>query len=139
MKTVRKEIELAVRADEGSFALADVLEILATCGIDVLAYSSYSDWNGPVMLVVTRDALKAKHTLETAGFRCTANSVILVASNTHVGAVAWFGAQVCDAGVEILYSYASALRGDQACAIFKTADDDRALHALEETAFAHAA
>ena len=139
LTSARKETELAVRADDSSVTLADVLEILTTCGINVLACSSYCDWHGPVVLVVTKEVMKAKRTLEAAGLKCTANSVIMVASKSRVGAVAWFGAQVCGAGIDILYSYASALHGERFCAVFKTADDDRALRALAETHFAQAA
>jgi len=139
MMNVHREVELAVRIENEPTALGDVMAALAAAGIGVLAYNSYIDWDGCIVLLVTDDPPKAKRVLQAAGHKCTANSVIMVGSPGRVGAAARFGAQLGQAGIQVLYSYASMSGGNRLSAIFKTADDERALRALRPETLADAA
>lgn len=139
MGKARKQVELAVRVGNKPGALGEVLTALATCGVNILAYCTYSDRDELVVLLVTDNPLAAKDALQIAGFSCKANSVVLVGATDEVGAAARIGAHLGMAGVEILYSYASSSGGDQFCAVFKTNNDERAIATLEVCPQARAA
>ena len=139
MAKARKEVELAVRVGNQPGALGKILAAVAAQGIIVLAYCSYSDRDEAVVLLVTDNPLKTKLALEAAGFSCKANSVVVVGATDHVGAAAHLGSRLGHAGIDILYSYASSSGGDQFFAVFKTVDDEQAVHVLEHSPLAHAA
>jgi hypothetical protein len=135
----RKEVEIAVRVDSRPAAVPEVLSTLTSRGLKVLAYCTYTERDDLVILLVTDDALIAKDALQRAGFSCKANSVVLVGASHELGSAAIIGAHLGLSGVEILYSYASWLGGDQSIAVFKTTDDERAIQALEVCPQARAA
>src|SRR5258708_17271921 len=116
----RKEVELSVRVGNRPGALGGVLASVAKHGVNILAYCTYSDGNDLIVLLITDNALAAKEALQTAGFSCKANSVVLVGASDEVGAAARIGMHLGMAGVEILYSYASSSGCDQFVAVFKT-------------------
>jgi hypothetical protein len=127
----RKEVEIAVRVGNRPTAAPEVLSTLAARGLNVLAHCTYTERDDLVILLVTDNALLAKDALQNAGFSCKANSVVLVDASHELGSAAIIGAHLGLSGVEILYSYASWLGGDQSIAVFKTTDDERAIQALE--------
>jgi hypothetical protein len=139
LSKVRKEVEIAVRAGKQPGALSKILAAVASQHINILAYCAYCDRDDTVVLLVTEDALRAKETLEAAGYPCRANSVVLVGSGDRVGAAALLGSYLGNAGIDILYSYASSAGRDQFFAVFKTMDDERAVRILETTNFSQAA
>ena len=139
MAKARKEVELAVRVGNKPEALGEVLAAVATRRVNVLAYCTYSDSDELVVLLVTDNALVAKSALQTAGFSCRANSVVVVGATTDVGAAAQLGVHLGMAGVQILYSYASLSGGDHFCAVFKTTNDEQAILMLEGCPQARAA
>ncbi|HVM61253.1 MAG TPA: hypothetical protein VMV72_10340 [Verrucomicrobiae bacterium] len=131
MAKARKEVEIAVRLGNRSAAVQEVLSTLASRGLSVLAYCTYTEQDDLVMLLVTNDALKAKDMLQSAGRSCKANSVVVVGAPHELGSTAAIGAHLGSSGVEILYSYTSRLAGAQSIAVFKTTNDDHAIQALE--------
>jgi hypothetical protein len=127
----RKAVEIALRVGNGPAAAQEVLSTLAGRGLTVFAYCTYTERDDLVILLVTDDALAAKDALQSAGYFCKANSVVLVGASHELGSTAVIGAHLGLSGVEILYSYASWLGGDQSIAVFKTTNDERAIQALE--------
>lgn len=139
MTKARKEVELSVRIGDVPGGLGKVLAIIARRHVNVLAYCSYTDHRDAVVLLVTENPVEAKLALEEAGFQCKANSVVLVGATDQVGAAAKLGASLGDAGVNILYSYASSSGTDQFFAVFKTADDELAMRVLDSYFWTEAA
>ena len=139
MAKARKEVELAVRVGNKPVAVQQVLSILKARGVNVLAYCSYTERDDLVILLVTDNALVAKDALQSAGFSCKANSVVVVGAPGELVSTAIMGAHLGLAGVEILYSYTSRPGGDRCIAVFKTTDDERAIQTLEVCPQAQAA
>lgn len=139
MAKARKEVELAVRVGNQPGALGQVLTTVAAQDINILAYCSYSDRDDAIILLVTEDPLNAKLALETAGFKCKANSVVVVGATDQVGAAAQLGSHLGQAGIDILYSYASSSGGDRFFAVFKTMNDQQAIRVLDANPLARAA
>jgi hypothetical protein len=127
----RKEVELAVRVGNRPAVVQEVLSTLASRGLTVLAYCTYTERDDLVILLVTDNALNAEDALQSAGLSCKANSVVLVGAAHELGSAAIIGAHLGLSGVDILYSYASWLGGNESIAVFKTTDDKRAIQALE--------
>ena len=130
----RKEVELAVRIGNEPGALGRVLSTVASAGINIHAYCSYSERQETVVLLVAENPLDAKRALEAVGFTCKANSIVLVGADDQVGGAAFLGARLGHAGIDILYSYASSSGSNQFFAVFKTVDDLKAVRVLEGTA-----
>ena len=139
MAKARKEVELAVRVGNKPVAVQQVLSILKARGLNVLAHCTYTERDDLVILLVTDHALMAKDALESAGFSCKANSVVVVGAPVELGSTAIIGAHLGLAGVEILYSYTSRSGGGRSVAVFKTTDDERAIQTLEVCPQARAA
>jgi hypothetical protein len=135
----RKEVEIGVRVRNTPAALQDVLSMLASNGLEVLAHCTYTEQDDLMILLVTNDALTTKDALQSFGLSCKANSVVVVGAPHELGSTAIIGAHLGSSGVEILYSYASWLGGGQSIAVFKTSDDERAIQALEMCPQAQAA
>jgi hypothetical protein len=127
----RKEVELAVRVGNKPVAAQQVLSILKARGLNILAYCTYTERDDLVILLITDNPLMAKDALQSAGFSCKANSVVVVGAPGELGSTASMGAHLGLAGVEILYSYTSRSGEDQSVAVFKTTDDERAIQILE--------
>jgi hypothetical protein len=132
-------VELAVRAGNKPGALGEVLTAIASQDINILAYCSYSDRDDAIVLLVTENALSAKLALEAAGFKCKANSVVVVGASDQVGAAAQLGAHLGMAGIDILYSYASSAGTEHFFAVFKTMNDEQAIRVLDASPLARAA
>ena len=132
MTKAHKEVELAVHVGKHPEGLARVLATVAQHGVNVLAYCAYSEREETVVLLVSENPFDAKRALEGAGYRCKANSVVLVGATQQVAAAAHLGASLRYAGVEILYSYASSAGADRFFTVFKTVDDEKAINVLEK-------
>ena len=134
MSIVRREVEVTVRIGHEPTEMSAVGIIAWHPDIEVLAMRSYCDHDGVVLLLVTTNPQKATHVLEAAGFRCKANPVIMVGPLQQSGLVARIGAELAFSGIEVLYSYASRVGDGHHHLVFKTAEDDRALQALDGSA-----
>jgi len=139
MAHARHVIELAVRIGNRPGELAKLWSAISQVGLNILAYCAYSDRSEGVVLFVTEDAPTTRRALETAGYDCKENPVVLVSAVDHVGAVAALGACLGAAGINILYSYASSSGTNRFHAVFKTDDDTAAIRLLETGALRDAA
>ena len=139
MSRAHIETELAVRIGNRPGELARLLSAISTEQINILAYCAYSDRDEGVVLLVTEDPRRAQRAVEVAGYPSKTNAVIVVGATDQVGAAATLGARLGQAGVNILYSYASADGSGRFCAVFKTNNDDMAVQILETIALADAA
>ena len=130
MAKARKEMELAVHIGNQPGELAKLLSSLSNADVNVLAYCAYSEHDQGVVLLVTNDIFRARQALESSGYNCKANPIVLVSDADHVGAVAALGACLGAAGINILYSYASSSGAEEFHAVIKTNDDDAVIHLL---------
>ena len=134
MSILRREIELAVQVGDEPTEMGAVEIIAWQPGIEVLAMRSYCGPDGVVLLLVTTNSRKASQVLEAAGFRCKSNPVILVGPLRRSGLAALIWTELAVLGIDVLYSYTSRIGAGHQYLVFKTADDNRALQALEAKA-----
>jgi len=129
MSMVSREAEIAVRINEPT-EISAVALLGWHADVEVLAMRSYCDRDGVVLLVVTSNPTKAAHVLESVGFRCKANPVLLVGPLGRSGLAAPIGLELARAGIEVLYSYSSRKSRDEYFLVFKTTEDVRAMRVL---------
>jgi hypothetical protein len=134
MSIVRREIELAVQIGHEPTELSAVGIIAWQPDVEVLAMRSYCDRDGVVLLMVTTNPRKASLVLESAGFRCKSNPVLLAGPLQRCAVAAMIADELAVLGIEVLYSYASHTEAGQKCLVFKTTEDDRAMQALDDSA-----
>jgi hypothetical protein len=134
MSAIRREIELAVRIGHEPTEMGAIGIIAWQSDVEILAMRSYCDREGVVLLLVTTNPRKASLVLESAGFRCKSNPVLLAGPLQQCAVAAMVGAELAVLGIEVLYSYASHNEDGRKCLVFKTTEDDRAMQALEDSA-----
>ncbi len=132
MSHVHKETEIAVRVDRDPNPREAVLCALDSWGIEVHSCGSYRDRSGSVVLLVTDDPSRTQTLLETSGFTCKTDSVVLIETEGHVALASRLGALLGAAGIDILHSYVSRAADRSMVAIFKTSDDENAIQVFEE-------
>jgi hypothetical protein len=130
--SVLRETELTIPIQDTLGAEELVLSTVTEQGTSVRALCSYNDRDRTMMLLVAEDPPRARRALEDAGFDCSANPVVVVGLENRIGAIDQLGHHLHDAGIDILHSYASYTRHDEAFAVFKTRDDARAIKILQD-------
>jgi len=133
-KEISRPIEIAVHLNGKPAAVGKVMVVATAPNVEILASCFYWGRNGAVVRLVTADPQKTAQALTSAGFQCQTDSVLLIGLQKKPGVAAQTGVQLAVAGIDMLYSYVSWSERNQAFAVFKTADDDRALRVLQVNA-----
>ena len=137
MTGATRQIEITVRSRGRPATLGRLMAITVSCGAEVLAACSYWDDTGPVVKLVTEDALRTKRALESAGFECRSNTVVLVETPDKPGLPALLAGKLNVAGIGVLYYYSFQSEENRSYVVVKTSDDDRAIYLLEVEALIH--
>jgi len=132
ISTVRQETEISVRIGHEPHNAGATTVIARYPDIEVFTMRSYCNRDGVVLLLVTTDALKTSQVLTAAGFECEVNPVILIGPINRSGWAAPIGAELANAGIEVVYSYTSHKDRDRHYLVFKTSDNDRAMQVLTD-------
>jgi hypothetical protein len=129
--SVLQETELAIPVDDVPGAEEAVLSTVTQRGANVRALCSYNDRDRAMVLLVAEDPPRAREALEDAGFDCRAHPVVVVGLENRIGAIDQLGLHLHKAGINVVRSYASYARDEEAYAVFKTRDDARAIKVLQ--------
>lgn len=111
-----------------------VVGVLAQCGVEVQSCFQYG--NMEKLLLVTDAPDKAADALESAGYRCRMEKVVLVgvaAGDRWAGMR--IGRALLAAGVQILHSYVSPTLSGKIQAVFQTTDNQHAIDILAAAPF----
>jgi hypothetical protein len=126
-----KEIVVMVMNKIG--VLADISEILADHGINILAVSGYAINNDATIMVVTEDNLRALDALKTAGYKgAKENTVIVLGLENEAGALSTVITKLASENIDIRYIYGTTC--PDACpsrVILSTNNDEKALVAFK--------
>jgi len=134
-----KGIQLVVRSGSHPTSTAKILRAVSERGAVVLTHCTYFDGLQFKVLLVTEATIAAKHALEDAGYDCSAEPIVMVRAPDQVGAAAQLGRHLSNAGIDILYSYASVPSASEFLAVFNTSDNERAMQVLQRARLSHAA
>ena len=129
-----KEITATFRDSIG--LTAKVAAAVAAARVNILAATGYSASgmrkNATFNLVVD-DFVKAEKALDKIGAEdIHESSIIMVETPNKVGALQKVAKIIADAGIDIYYFYATTSSGRTATSVIKTADDKKAIKALQD-------
>ena len=131
MRFARKETEVVVHLNNEPTSVGEVMVAATAPHVDILASCFYWSRDGAVMRLVTEDPQKTAEALAAAGFSCATASVLLIGLQQQPGVAARIGIQLAAAGIAVRHSYVSWTEHNEAFAVLKTTDDDRALRLLQ--------
>ena len=115
---------------------AKVAESMAGENVNILAATGYSASGlreKATFTLVVDDVAKAERALERIGANeIHESTVLMVETPNQVGALERIAKLIADAGINIYYFYATTSSGATATTIIKTADDKKAIKALQQ-------
>jgi hypothetical protein len=130
LTSICKIDEIAIHVPDAARA-DDLLSIIKTRGIEVLAHCCVPAPQGALSLVVADQPQQAQTVLEQAGHACKARPVVLVRFPLQPAIAARLGMQLTAAQIGIYYCYVTWREAGQAHIVFKTTDDDHTIRVLQ--------
>jgi len=129
MKASKVEELIATTPNEIG-TMGRVFKLIAQAGVSVQAFCAYVQEDKGVFCLVTDNNAKAENVLKAAGYEIRSDEVVRVQVESKIGTGADIGTKLGDAGIDIQYSYATSAVEGESVAIFKTADNDKAVKVL---------
>jgi hypothetical protein len=125
--------QLSIFLENKPGVLREPCDALAAAGIDLLTMSLADTAQFGILRFIVRDPVRAKRVLEDAGMVVRMTEVIPVEVENRPGGLARALSAIEQAGlgVEYMYDFGAASRGDKAAIVFRFEDPDAALAALE--------
>ena len=130
MSIAHRETEISVVVGHEPEGASATSVIAWYSDIKVVTMRSYCNRDGVVLLLVTTNAAKTAQVLKDAGFQCQVNPVVLIGPINRSGWASPIGAELTNAGIEVLYSYTSHIDRDRHYLVFKTSNDESAVQVL---------
>ncbi len=125
--------QLSVFIENKAGRLEQVLEALKQENINIisLALADTSDYG--LLRMIVSEPKKAKEALKARDFTAMLTPVLAVKLSHKVGQLQELLAKICEAGINVEYTYALATGSDDASIVIKTADVEKAAEVLEGT------
>ncbi|MEJ2170321.1 MAG: ACT domain-containing protein [Desulfobacterales bacterium] len=111
--------------------LAEVTAFLTAAKINIEAICAYGMGKKGHYMIITDNNAKAQKVLSQMGAEVKSEDVIAVEVPNKIGQLQQAARKISDAGIDITYVYGSPVK-QKMTLIFKTADDKKALKALEK-------
>jgi hypothetical protein len=127
-----KTSELVVTTPNEIGTMGRVFKLISEAGISVSAFCAWVEDDKGVFRLVTDDNAKVESVLQAAGYETGSGEAVRVQVESKIGTGAEIGAKLGDADIDIRHTYATSAVGGESVAIFKTADDDKAIEVLSE-------
>jgi hypothetical protein len=125
-----KVLELIAITPNEVGTMGRVFKLISEAGVNVSAFCAYVEDDKGVFRLVTDDNAKVESVLSAAGYETRSGEVVRVQVESQVGTAADIGTRLGDAGIDIQHSYATSAEAGESVAIFKTADNDKAVEVL---------
>ena len=110
--------------------LANVATTVSQAKVNIEAICAFEMDNKGYFMVVTNNNAKAKKVLAKIGANAELEDVLVVTVPNKVGQLQSLAEKIADAGVDIYYAYGSPGAVKTTCLVFKTANDAKALKAI---------
>ena len=110
--------------------LAQVASAVSQAKVNIEAICAYEMDDKGFFMLVTDNNAKAKKVLVKMGADVEVEDVLVVGVPNKVGQLQKLAKKIADAGVDIYYAYGSPGAGKTTCLVFKTANDGKALKAI---------
>jgi hypothetical protein len=127
---VSKVSELIVTTPNEVGTMGRVFKLISEAGVNVSAFCAYVQEDKGVFRLLTDDNTKVESIVSAAGYETRSGEVVCVQVESQVGTGAEIGSALGDAGIDIQHTYATSAVGGESVAVFKTADNDKAVEIL---------
>ena len=125
--------QLSVFIENKAGRLEQVLDALKEDNINIISLSLADSSDFGLLRMIVSDPEKAKDGLKSKGFTAMLTPVLAVKLSHKVGQLQELLAKICEAGINVEYTYALATGSDDASIVIKPADIDKAKQVLAET------
>ncbi|MBQ4282798.1 MAG: amino acid-binding protein [Lachnospira sp.] len=125
--------QLSVFIENKAGRLEQVLEALKAEDINIISLSLADSSDYGLLRMIVSEPQKAKDSLKAKGFTAMLTPVLAVKLSHKVGQLQELLAKICEAGINVEYTYALATGSDDASIVIKTADVEKAMAVLEGT------
>ncbi len=129
---VSKVSEIVVTTPNEVGTMGRVFKLVSEAGISVSAFCAWVEDDKGVFRLVTDDNAKVESVLQAAGYETRSGEAVRVQVESKIGTGAEIGDKLGDEAIDIKHTYATSAVGGESVAIFKTADDDKAIQVLSE-------
>jgi hypothetical protein len=110
--------------------LAEVTDKLKDAGVNILAMCAWGDGNLGHLMLVADDPQKACQSISPAVDQCGWDEVVRVQVANTPGALNEIAHKLADAGIDIVFTYASTTDAPEATVILNTSDNAQAAEIL---------
>ncbi len=125
--------QLSVFIENKAGRLEQVLDALKAEDINIISLSLADTSDYGLLRMIVSEPDKAKASLKERGFTAMLTPVLAVKLSHKVGQLQELLAKICEAGINVEYTYALATGSDDASIVIKTADVEKAAAVLEGT------
>ncbi|GAB4389817.1 MAG: hypothetical protein Kow0025_17600 [Thermodesulfovibrionales bacterium] len=130
MAKATKAKQLSFSLDSRTGLLSEVTAAIAAAKVDITAVCAY-EMDGRAYFMLSADSTaKAKRALSGLGISADEEDVVSVEMANKPGELHKAAKRIADAGINISYMYATAGAGRASTGVFSTADDARAIKAI---------
>ncbi len=127
----------AIRLKQLSFSMPDragllfeITDAIETAKVNITSICAYGMDNTAYFMLTTESNARAKKALIQCGIEVKEEEVVAVDLPNKVGELQKVAKKIADAGINIIYMYATAATGKSSNCIFKTSDDKKALRVI---------
>jgi len=128
----KKSKQLSFEMSNKVGLLSEITGIVANANVNITAVCAYGMGKKAYFMLLTENNAKAKKALGASGAKIEEEDVITVELPNKVGELHKVAKKIADAGVDINYMYGAAVAGKSSICIFKTANDNKAIKAINK-------
>ncbi len=123
--------QLTVFVENREGHVADILEVLANKGINLLSLTLADSADYGLLRLVVEDPENAKAILKEAGYTASITKVLAIKLSNTVGSLKQLLSKFDENNINIDYMYVLSLKGESVSVVIKTKDADAAGKLLE--------
>jgi hypothetical protein len=123
--------QLTVFVENREGHVADILEVLANNGINLLSLTLADSADYGLLRLVVEDPENAKAILKEAGYTASITKVLAIKLSNTVGSLKQLLSKFDESNINIDYMYVLSLKGESVSVVIKTKDADAAGKLLE--------
>ena len=125
--------QVSVFLENRAGRLEQVLDALRRHEVNIISLSLADSSDFGSLRMIVKDPERAQKILKEEGFSAMLTPVLAVRMRHQVGQLQVLLAKICQAGINVEYTYALATGGDDASIVIKTKDLEKAAAVLEGT------
>jgi hypothetical protein len=112
--------------------LSEVTTAIAGAKVNITVIGAYTKENNAYFMLTTDSNARTKKALASLGVGIEEKEVVEVEMPNKPGELQKVAKRIADAGIDIEYMYATAGAGKTATCVFKTADNNKAIKAINK-------